>query len=205
MSKNTWITGLGAAAAAALLAAAVPASADGRRHERHEDEEHEHERHDEDDDEGGRDGDGHRRGDGERQRGSGERGVGRDRATASAVLPAYGKECGSCHLAFPPNLLPASSWTKMMAGLDRHFGKNAELEPEVRAPIERWLVEGAGSARGGEASLRFTDGAWFRRKHRKVEGKVSRPSIKSLANCAACHPGAERWDFDEDGIVIPQR
>ncbi len=92
-----------------------------------------------------------------------------------------------------------------MAGLDRHFGQNAELEPEVRAVLERWLVERAGSSGGDGAPLRATEAGWFRHKHRKVEGAAARPAVRSIANCAACHPGAERWDFDEDGVRIPAR
>lgn len=28
-------------------------------------------------------------------------------------------ECGSCHVAFPPRLLPAESWRAMMSGEER--------------------------------------------------------------------------------------
>jgi hypothetical protein len=175
-----------AVAAATLLATA----ARGGEHERGEDEAHEHGH--------------HRRHERERDGGGRERG-GTDGRAPSSVLPAYTKECGACHLAYPPDLLPAASWTKLMAGLDRHFGQNAELEPEVRALLERWLVERAGGRRADSATLRLTEGAWFRHKHRKVEGAAARPAVRSLANCAACHPAAERWDFDEDGVRIPAR
>lgn len=179
-----------AAAATTLLAGAARAGEHGRgeddAHERHEHHDH-HER----------------RG---RERRDGERGPARggDRAGAARIDPAYAKECGACHLAYPPDLLPAASWTKLMSGLDRHFGQNAELEPEVRAGLERWLVERAGSRADG-APLRATETAWFSHKHRKVAGAAERPSVRSLANCAACHPAAERWDFDEDGVRIPSR
>ena len=43
--------------------------------------------------------------------------------------PIYQEECASCHMAYPPGLLPARSWEKIMAGLESHFGDNAELEP----------------------------------------------------------------------------
>jgi hypothetical protein len=38
-----------------------------------------------------------------------------------------------------------------------------------------------------------------------VGSKVwKRASIKSAANCGACHSGAARGDFDEDRVKIPQ-
>jgi hypothetical protein len=133
----------------------------------------------------------------------GDRDRGRYRP-AGAISPAYAKECGACHVAYPPKLLSAASWRRVLAGLDRHFGQNAELEPEVRADLEAWLVERAGTDRGG-APLRVTETAHFVREHDEVPASaIARPTVRSLANCAACHPGAERWDFDEDRVKIPR-
>jgi hypothetical protein len=122
--------------------------------------------------------------------------------------PVYVKECGSCHLAYPPRLLSAASWRRVMAGLDRHFGQDAELEPAERDALERWLVERAAGNRGAsaEAPIRITDRPWFLHEHDDVpRGAVARPSIRTMANCAACHPGAGSWDFDEDRAKIPAR
>lgn len=119
----------------------------------------------------------------------------------------YAKECGSCHLAYPPRMLPAESWKKLMTGLEHHFGQNAEVEPEVRAGVEGWLVENAGRPprRGDPAPLRITERRWFQGEHRKAaRAAAGNSSIRSVANCAACHPGAERWDFEEDRVRIPR-
>ena len=40
----------------------------------------------------------------------------------------YTQECGSCHLAFPPSLLPKASWQRVMSGLDKHYGSDASLD-----------------------------------------------------------------------------
>jgi hypothetical protein len=42
------------------------------------------------------------------------------------------KGCGSCHMAFPPQMLPARSWTAIMDGLDKHLGENVVLDAERR-------------------------------------------------------------------------
>jgi hypothetical protein len=119
------------------------------------------------------------------------------------VDPIYAKECGACHLAYPPSLLPAASWRKVMSGLDRHFGQDAELDEATRSRLERWLVDGAGAARGGEAPVRISEASWFRREHREASARVGkgRPAA-SFADCAACHSGAARWAFDDDGATI---
>lgn len=118
------------------------------------------------------------------------------------------QECGSCHLAFSPGLLPAESWRKVMAGLNKHFGSDASLTaPENRA-ITDFLVNNASNRwRAPTAPLRITETAWFRRKHDSHEIRPEiwkRTAVKSPANCAACHPGAGKGDFEEDRIRIPR-
>ena len=46
----------------------------------------------------------------------------------SQVNAKWQQECASCHMAFPPGLLPAASWKKMMSGLDQHFGADASIK-----------------------------------------------------------------------------
>jgi hypothetical protein len=78
----------------------------------------------------------------------------------------------------------------------------------VREALERWLVANAGRERRGqgEPPLRITELPWFVDEHEEVpQGAVARPSIRTMANCAACHPGAGSWDFDEDRAKIPAR
>jgi Dihaem cytochrome c len=157
------------------------------------------------------------RGEREGHRRRGEREEGRAQAPADPGARAlYRKECGACHLDFPPSFLPAESHRRILGSLDSHFGQNAELDPEVRARLERWLVANAGEAgtgsrsrkvlesRGGEAAARITESPHFRRKHRELDpGVAARSQVRSLANCGACHPGAKDWDFDDDRAKIP--
>lgn len=57
----------------------------------------------------------------------------------------------------------------------------------------------------GAAPLRITEVPYFQRKHRKIgPDVVARPAVKTLANCAACHQGAQDWDFDDDRVKIPR-
>lgn len=117
-------------------------------------------------------------------------------------------ECGSCHIAYPPQLLPAQAWQRIMSGLDRHFGTDASLDAAAAAEIGAYLERYSGSGRRAQAasgSLRITETAWFRREHDEVPpASWKHPAVKSAANCAACHTTAEQGDFRERNIRIPR-
>ncbi len=121
---------------------------------------------------------------------------------------AWKAECGSCHIAYPPQLLPAASWRRMMAQLDKHFGTDATLDPKAAADIGAFLERSAGTGkrvRGAVDGMRITQTPWFVREHDELPaGAWRRAAVGSAANCAACHTGAEQGDFRERGIRIPQ-
>jgi len=118
----------------------------------------------------------------------------------------WNQECGSCHVAYVPGLLPAESWRKIMGGLDKHFGADASLTPQENREILDYLVVNASNRwRAPTAPLRITESYWFERKHDEVSPAVwKRASIKSPANCNACHAGAANGDFEEHRVHIPR-
>lgn len=129
------------------------------------------------------------------------------RSMPAAVPPLYTQECAACHLAYPPGLLPGASWQRLMGSLDRHYGTDASLDAASRQQIEAWLLANAGTGRRAMEAPpqdRITRAGWFVRKHRRVEPATWRlPSVRSASNCAACHSGAERGDFDDDSLRLP--
>lgn len=124
------------------------------------------------------------------------------------VLPVYKQECAACHLAYPPGMLPASSWQRLMAGLDRHYGTDASMEPAQVQQVAVWLQANAGTykrVREAPPEDRITRSAWFARKHREVDAAVwKRASFQSAAQCSACHTQAEQGHFDEHQVRIPR-
>lgn len=123
-------------------------------------------------------------------------------------------ECASCHTLYQPGLLPERSWRKMMAGLDKHFGENASLDPVTNKEITDFLVKYsannassriAHSIPSASTLLRITETAWFKREHDEINANVwKRQKIGSPANCLACHAGAEKGDFSEHRVKIPR-
>ncbi len=114
--------------------------------------------------------------------------------------PLTQEECSACHMAFPPSLLPARSWSAIMNSLDDHFGEDASLSEGPRAEIEAYLT-GAASRRGssdGEPPLRITELSWFVREHNHEVSTSMRNRAGTMSNCTACHRGAERGYFEDD-------
>jgi mono/diheme cytochrome c family protein len=124
------------------------------------------------------------------------------------AMPVYAQECAACHMAFPPGLLPAASWLRIMNGLDKHYGTDASLDAATVRQISDWLRANAGTykrVREEPPKDRITLSNWFNRKHHEVEQDVfKRVSIRTAANCAACHAGADQGNFSEHAVRIPR-
>ena len=132
----------------------------------------------------------------------------------------YKDECGSCHFAYQPGLLPTKSWEKLLneKALADHFGENAELDKETLAEITAYAMENAAdksywkrarkiakATEGIEAPLRITEVRYIKRKHHDIPEKMIKGNkdVKSLSYCDACHTQANKGVFDEDTVKIP--
>lgn len=137
-------------------------------------------------------------------------------AEEGAIVPpiehaATLKECSACHLAFPPQMLPARSWKQLMGDLANHFGENASLPEATRAEVAAYLAANAGDAavskygkrflRGIDAAdtpLRITQTPFWRRAHDEISAaRFTSAAVKTAANCAACHKTAAQGVFGE--------
>lgn len=127
-----------------------------------------------------------------------------------ADAPAsYEAECASCHMAYPPALLSQQSWKNVMSGLSKHFGTDASTDPKTQTELTNWLVKNATTRQKYSETApenRITKTSWFIRKHDEVRADVwKRASIKSPANCGACHIDAAKGIFSENNIKIPAK
>ena len=137
---------------------------------------------------------------------------------ATVSNPLYKEECGSCHMAYPPGLLPARSWTKIMSGLEDHFGDNAELDNETIASISQYLqstsadksdyrrsVKFNRSIKASDIPLRISDVSYFKHEHDEIPSRMVKgnPEVKSFSQCNTCHAKAEQGMFNEHDVRIP--
>lgn len=126
------------------------------------------------------------------------------------------EECGGCHMAFPPGLLPARSWQRLLDGRADHFGEDLALPAATADLIAGYLVANAGDTAGRGLArkymrwvapdgtpLRITENPAFLRKHPFPDSTWADPKVVTRSNCLACHAGAAAGDFEKGGRVRP--
>ena len=134
------------------------------------------------------------------------------------VIPAYNstyiQACGACHFPYPPGLLPARSWEALIAGLEEHFGENAELSSGEVGVIRDYLLTNAADRSENEFSksilksihfsqitLRITNIPLIKNRHSEVIAVLG--DEQQFSECIACHPDASNGDFSEKDAQIP--
>ncbi len=145
----------------------------------------------------------------------------RQKEVRSVDNKKYKEECGSCHFAYQPGLLPAKSWARLLdeKALTDHFGENAELDRDVLSDIRQYALDNAAdksywkrarkiavATEGVEpAPLRITEVRYIKRKHQDIPEKMIKGNkdVKSLSYCDACHTQANKGVFEADTVQIP--
>jgi hypothetical protein len=124
--------------------------------------------------------------------------------------PAYAKECGTCHMAYPPQLMPARGWQRLMSNLTDHFGESAQVDPALQKKLTDFLVansaeraanqismEVVSSLKPADVPVRITSVPFISGLHSAMLdprwGGSPRP--KTLAECGVCHYRVEAGDF----------
>ena len=143
--------------------------------------------------------------------------------SVAAFDPQFADECSACHMIYNPSLLPAQDWRKLMGELPDHFGEDASLDEKATAHITQWLVahaaetadmrashvfrlaasKDAGNDAGGLASI--TQSRGWQHYHEDVpQALFRRKTVRSPANCVACHKDAEAGLFSPYAIDVPK-
>lgn len=139
----------------------------------------------------------------------------------SPALPTsvqWSEECGSCHLAYHPSLLPARSWHALLAQQADHFGEDLVLDAGVVASLQVFATAHAAGQGESEAAmkiaastaaadlpLRITETAYWRRKHADIaEPAWKSATVHGKGDCGACHYDAEAATFEDSAMRVPR-
>ncbi|OOV88135.1 hypothetical protein [Oceanospirillum linum] len=131
----------------------------------------------------------------------------------------YQFECGACHIAYPPQVLPKASWQHLFANLNDHFGEVATPDQHQKEILSYLQDYASNSPHAGKfkdftkrlqtpAPVRITELSFWRLKHDKVLNHKTRfitnnPDVGSSSRCNACHKDAEKGLFQKHTVSIP--
>lgn len=126
-------------------------------------------------------------------------------------------ECASCHILYPPTLLPKESWRILMANLEDHFGDDASLEDSDRETILSYLLKNSAQSSTSEASfmilkslqnkdtIAITQTPFWKIRHQGIDDKYFKSAkVKSKANCLACHSDIDKGLIEDHNIKMPK-
>lgn len=131
---------------------------------------------------------------------------------------SYRTECGGCHFAYQPGLLPQDAWERIMDSLGEHYGDDASLDEKQAAEIRSYLINNAAgrtsqsrsrafAVQSGnlDALPRITETGYFRHEHYEIPARFvqGNKDVGSFGNCQTCHRSAETGVYNEHQVVIP--
>ena len=120
------------------------------------------------------------------------------------------RECGDCHMAFPPETLPMALWEKIIGNLSDHFGEDASIDDATAAVILDFHAKNASDVSQTRAAkvkwrttrpvTRIIDAPRFIDKHQGCESAFKDPQVNSPSNCLACHPDMQRTGSTKENL-----
>jgi cytochrome b len=126
-------------------------------------------------------------------------------------------ECGACHVAYHPTLLPARSWNMLLDDQANHFGEDLYLDTDLVGELRDFHIAHAAETQQTEAAykilrsipanetpLRISATVYWQHKHEEIDETVwQSDAVNSRANCNACHLDAEQGTYKDAAMRIP--
>jgi hypothetical protein len=127
-------------------------------------------------------------------------------AKGNAGAPEALAQCGDCHMVYSCRMLPARSWTAILARMEDHFGENAAVQEKDLSAIRAYLTSNAADSPNASGRdrhfmsailpdstpLRITATPWWGQMHADFHyDGVPRSKVKA-ADCLGCHGQSDR-------------
>ncbi len=135
-----------------------------------------------------------------------------------AQNPIFVEKCGDCHKIYPPFLLPKASWSRVMRGLDNHFGEKiteANITKSQQSTIKSFLYANSAEKSTRESSVKImkslgkrrpkaiTKTPYWRERHKDIDKAIFKTKeVKDKSNCIACHNNIDKGMIDDMDITI---
>jgi Dihaem cytochrome c len=104
----------------------------------------------------------------------------------------YLENCGTCHLALPPGILPTQTWKNILED-SQHYG--VQVKPLVnpqRLLVWRYISTFSRSLlKDEDIPYRVDKSRFFKALHPKVQLKQP----VQISSCVSCHPSASEYNF----------
>ena len=108
----------------------------------------------------------------------------------------YIAECGSCHVAYPAQLLPGGNWNNIINNLSKHYGSDASLDSKTSKEILSYLQNNSSSKSiQNNIDNRITKLNWFKREH----SEINLAKKDSFSNCSSCHKMSDTGNYSLKG------
>lgn len=106
----------------------------------------------------------------------------------------YLQNCGTCHIALPPAVLPSETWRNLLQDQE-HYGQKLPplIGPDTLILWEYLRNFSRPPAAGEKVPYRVSESRYFKALHPRVK----LPRNTKIASCVTCHPSAVQFNFRE--------
>ncbi|HEY9651376.1 MAG TPA: cytochrome C [Coleofasciculaceae cyanobacterium] len=105
----------------------------------------------------------------------------------------YLENCGSCHVALPPEVMPTETWRRLLLEPQQHYGQQLPplIGPVVLVMWDYLRTFSRSHVDNELIPYRVAESRYFKALHPQVDlPKPVRPGT-----CAICHPGATDYNY----------
>ena len=115
-------------------------------------------------------------------------------AQTTVAQEIYLRNCSSCHLPLPAQVLPSEKWQQILNNPDKHYGVSLPTSIKVQARLI-WTYLGRES-RPLNPGERLPNTVASARYFQALHPLVELPDPVNHQSCATCHPKAKVLDYE---------